>query len=640
MLTAAAVSLLLASTAAPTGARADAPSTTPVVTIGGTVAVGQWVWAAEGALSPTDTDYTYQWIEDGNAIADATGDFFQIPADLLGHQLAVQVTRVASAQSANSDPQTVAEGIFYGGPAITGSPLVGRVLTVSSADWSPEPSSVAYQWLSGAVPIPGATGTSYAVNADDIKKSITVTATVSRTGYAITGKTSSPTAAVTANDLVTSAVPRLSTTRPVVGTAVGAQPGEWPDGVSLVYVWRADGREIMGAETASYVPTKANIGKVLSVNVVGYAAGHWTSRTATASSAVAPGTFDVGPLVVTGAPVVGGQLNARTMTGWTPHTGAITVSWKRDGVVVPAVTTSTYHLTRDDLGSTITAEFTGTRDGFVTKVLNSAPTAAVLDAFTSSPAPSIGGSARVGQVLTARTRTWVPAATGKLQWLRDGVTIPGATGRTYRLIGADYLAVITVRDTRSTPGYASVSTISAGTPQVDAPLPTLTEDGMFKVGSKLPAGTYMSAWDTGATCYWERSRASRDGSPDFVAANGGTGKQIVTIAKSDKYFYTRGCGAWTKFIVLGTARTSMADGVYAVGSELKPGTYTTSGGGRGCYWARLTSFAGADPWDSTNPSAVQGAAGSGSGRGKQRVTIKASDKGFQTQSCGNWKRIS
>lgn len=64
-------------------------------------------------------------------------------------------------------------------------------------------------------------------------------------------------------------------------------------------------------------------------------------------------------------------------------------------------------------------------------------------------APSISGTAELGQLLTATTGTYagqpVPTVTG--QWLRNAAPIPGETGFTYTLVAADDGNVVSYRET-------------------------------------------------------------------------------------------------------------------------------------------------------------------------------------------------
>ena len=70
------------------------------------------------------------------------------------------------------------------------------------------------------------------------------------------------------------------------------------------------------------------------------------------------------------------------------------------------------------------------------------------------------------------------------------------------------------------------------------------------------------------------------------------------------------------------------DGVYLVGTDVKPGTYRSSGGGT-CYWARLRNL------DGDIDSIIANNIGS-----NPVVTIRKADKAFETSRCGEWKRIS
>ncbi|MCE4161620.1 hypothetical protein GN300_06825 [Rhodococcus sp. Ni2] len=72
-------------------------------------------------------------------------------------------------------------------------------------------------------------------------------------------------------------------------------------------------------------------------------------------------------------------------------------------------------------------------------------------------------------------------------------------------------------------------------------------------------------------------------------------------------------------------------GGFLVGSEVEPGTYSTSGGVHGgtCTWARLV-FA-----SNGAPVPVE----QGQGLKPMTVTIKSSDSAFVTDSCGVWEKI-
>lgn len=80
-------------------------------------------------------------------------------------------------------------------------------------------------------------------------------------------------------------------------------------------------------------------------------------------------------------------------------------------------------------------------------------------------APTVGGSPRVGGVLTADVGGWdnVDGVVFEVQWLRDGAPVPGATGSDYRVGAADAGARLAVRVTATVPGRDAVTAASTGT---------------------------------------------------------------------------------------------------------------------------------------------------------------------------------
>jgi hypothetical protein len=80
-----------------------------------------------------------------------------------------------------------------------------------------------------------------------------------------------------------------------------------------------------------------------------------------------------------------------------------------------------------------------------------------------------------------------------------------------------------------------------------------------------------------------------------------------------------------------TAERSWKDGTWAVGSDIKPGTYVTSRNtGLGCYWARLRNFDGELNSIIANGDLATGANG--------RFTVKRTDKGVELSGGCVWVR--
>ncbi|GAA1502778.1 lamin tail domain-containing protein [Nocardioides humi] len=81
-------------------------------------------------------------------------------------------------------------------PTVTGTPLVGSVLTAGAGTWTPAPDSVDRQWLADGAPIGGATGPTFTPTVAEIGRAISVRETVHATGYADGEATSVATAPV------------------------------------------------------------------------------------------------------------------------------------------------------------------------------------------------------------------------------------------------------------------------------------------------------------------------------------------------------------------------------------------------------------------------------------------------------------
>jgi len=79
-------------------------------------------------------------------------------------------------------------------------------------------------------------------------------------------------------------------------------------------------------------------------------------------------------------------------------------------------------------------------------------------------APALSGSATVGSTLTASTGTWNTTGLDfEVEWLRNGVVVPGAEGTTYPVTTADIGKRISARVTASKPELTAVSATTAAT---------------------------------------------------------------------------------------------------------------------------------------------------------------------------------
>ena len=223
---------------------------------------------------------------------------------------------------------------------------------------------------------------------------------------------------------------------------------------------------ISGATASTYTLVAADLGTTIKVRVSftdDASNAETLTSAATAAVSAAPNTPATGAPTITGTAQVGQTLTADT-TAIVDADGLTNVSytyqWIRvDGGTetnIASATASTYTLVAADLGTTIKVTVSFTDDASNAETLTSAATAAVSAAANNlaTGAPTITGTAQVGQTLTAGT-TGIMDADGltnvsyTYQWIRvDGGTetnISGATASTHTLVAADQGTTIKVR---------------------------------------------------------------------------------------------------------------------------------------------------------------------------------------------------
>ena len=170
--------------------------------------------------------------------------------------------------------------------------------------------------------------------------------------------------------------------------------------------------------------------------------------TSEATDAVAAAPVANNP--ATGAPTIRGtaqvgEMLAADTSGMSDADGLSNVSfsyqWLADDAEIAGATGSTYTLADSDEGKTVKVRVSFTDDAANPESLTSAATVAV-EARPNSPAtgaPTISGTAEIGETLTAET-SGIADADGlsnvlyEYQWLAEDAEIAGATGSTYTLV--------------------------------------------------------------------------------------------------------------------------------------------------------------------------------------------------------------
>jgi len=103
-------------------------------------------------------------------------------------------------------------------------------------------------------------------------------------------------------------------------------------------------------------------------------------------------------------------------------------------------------------------------------------------------------------------------------------------------------------------------------------------DGTHAVGRDVAPGTYRTSGRNG--CYWARLRSFNGSLSAIIANDNAVGPAVVTIARKDKGFETRGCGTWTSNLARITkSKTRFGQGTFIIGTDIAPGTYRARGTG-------------------------------------------------------------
>lgn len=263
-----------------------------VPTIAGSAVVGQTLTATPGSWSPESVSLAYQWLRNGQSIQGATTATYTLTPSDLDARISVTVTgskdgyepvSKTSAETAAVAPLGAPVATVQ--PSISGTAVIGKVLTGKPGAWSVDGLAFSYQWLRNGAPISGATKATYQVTSADSGKSLAVRVTASRAGYADGTATST---SVTAGKALTATPTPKVTGTAKVGKTLKAKAGTWkPAKVTVKYQWLRDGAAVKSATKSSYKLTKADAGHKLSVRVTGSKSGYASVAKVSAAKSIA-----------------------------------------------------------------------------------------------------------------------------------------------------------------------------------------------------------------------------------------------------------------------------------------------------------------------------------------------------------------
>ena len=274
-------------------ARANSLST-GAPTITGTAQVGETLSVSTSDIADADgltsVSYSYRWIRSDSStdtdISGATASTYSPSIADQGKTVKVRVsftddagntetlTSAATAEVAGApaEPNSPATGQ----PTISGTAQVSETLTASTSGIADadglDNASFDYQWLTDDADIHGATGSTYALDADDEGKTLKVRVSFTDDAGNEETLTSEPTAAVAAEpNSPATGQPTITGTAQVgetltVGTA-GISDANGMDNVTFAYQWITGGSDIAGATGSTYTLTATEQGQTIQVRV-------------------------------------------------------------------------------------------------------------------------------------------------------------------------------------------------------------------------------------------------------------------------------------------------------------------------------------------------------------------------------------
>jgi hypothetical protein len=353
-------------------------------TLSGTPSVGSTLTATGGSWDPPynhPVTWHWQWRADGVPIAGAAdGRTYELSSTEAGKKIRAcqllsavgyESTTICSPESASV--ASLPPIAVIGTPTVSGTPGVDMPLTGHRGTWSPEV-TFSFAWLVDGVPVPGATGTTFAPRPQDVGKAVTFQVTGSRSGSASATRTSDPTGLVRAA-IPAAPLPTLTGT-PKVGLPLTCVPGDWSAGTTFSYQWIIGGIPLGEGGGSTYTPPGSYAGETVSCRVTGSLAGYADTRRRSIETApVARGTLSAATPRISGTVRVGRTLTARPGT-WTSGT-KFAYRWYANGTAIARATSSKLSLTRTLKGRRITVKVTGTKTGYTTVSRTSARTVRV-----------------------------------------------------------------------------------------------------------------------------------------------------------------------------------------------------------------------------------------------------------------------
>jgi hypothetical protein len=345
--------------------------------ISGYPEVGDLLKADPGQWSPNGSHLLrWRWYVDG-VPTDKTSNTFVPQIEHVGKRISFEVSVNGFGDSAMSEPTApvTSGGALHNTamPQLRDGAQVGSNVEIRQGEWSAWNVTRSHQILADGVEVPGATSGSFTIPPNLIGKRLSVRETVTLPNRATTTVTSDEIAPVVPGTIRNTHRPGIYD-QPIVGVPLTVTDGSWSlSGYKQVekfeYAWLADGSPIDGADKATFTPTAAEAGKVLTARVTALREGYTTaSSTSVASKPVAEhGALSVqaGAVTIGGQPRIGQTVHAYYGGGWAPGGLTMTYQWLADGAEIDGATKSTFVPTSALTGKKLSVRVTGARTGYM-----------------------------------------------------------------------------------------------------------------------------------------------------------------------------------------------------------------------------------------------------------------------------------
>ncbi|ASK21431.1 hypothetical protein CEK60_19945, partial [Halomonas sp. N3-2A] len=521
----------------------DAP--TGGVTISGD-AVEDQTLTASNTLADEDGlgTVTYQWLRDGNEIADATDTTYTLTQADVGAAISVRASytdqqgTAEAVTSASTDSVANVNDAPTGNVIITGTTTEDETLTADTSALVDEDGlgTFSYAWKADGTAITGATNNTYTLTQAEVGKAITVEVSYTDDQGTAEAVTSAATESVAnVNDAPTGGV-AISGDAVEDQTLTASNTLADEDGLGAVtYQWLRDGTEITDATGETYTLAQADVGAAISVRA-SYTDDQGTAEAVTSAATDSVANVNDAPtggVTISGTATEDEVLTASNTLADEDGLGTVTYQWLRDGTEITDATGETYTLTQADVGAAISVRASYTDDQGTAEAVTSGATdsiANVNDAPTGNVI--ITGTTTEDETLTADTSALVDEdglGTFSYAWKADGTAITGATNNTYTLTQAEVGKAITVEVSYTDDQGTAEAVTSAATESVanvnDAPTGGVAISGDAVEDQTLTASNTLADEDgLGAVTYqW-----LRDGT-EITDATGET----YTLAQAD-----------------------------------------------------------------------------------------------------------